>query len=783
MKYNVFFLIFFIGISISLLAQNSSNELTVEKIMQDPDTWIGSLPDNITWSDDSKTVYFNWKQGKDLYKIDVKDLNPQKISIKDQKSVPQRNNFYSKDGKRKVYVKSGDIFVYNIAKNETQQITYNIGNIRSAAFTSDEKEIVFEQDNNLFLWSFDDGSIKKLTNIQEKKDKSWDQNKTEEDQWYEDQQKELFEYFSKPRNRNSRWNWRGNYFSGSKLTPFYITGTYMMGLQLDPTKRFVTLQMMQSQGEEKQTQIMNYVTKSGYAEPENARAKVGAPEDYFELYIIDLQKDTSFVVKTDQIPGINEWPEYCKEYGVEKTGNRQVSIYGPKWSDNGKYAVVEARSLDNKDRWIMLLDPETGKLKLLDRQHDEAWIAGPGIGGWFNININWLPDNKTIWFQSEESGYSHLYKMNVESKQKTALTSGNFEIYDASISKDSKYFYFTSNEEHPGIRHFYKMSVNGGERIKITQLKGNNEVNISPDEKWLAIRYSYSNKPWELYVQQNKPGAEPKKMTASLTDEFKSYNWREPKLISYKAEDGTDIYARLYRPEKEVKNGAAVIFVHGAGYLQNAHNWWSTYFREYMFHNLLADKGYTVLDIDYRGSAGYGRDFRTGIYRYMGDKDLSDHVDGANWLIENEGVDKERIGIYGGSYGGFITLMALFTKPDVFAAGAALRAVTDWAHYNHYYTSNILNTPLTDSIAFRRSSPIYFAEGLNKPLLMCHGMVDDNVQFQDIIRLTQRLIELGKEDWELAVYPLEPHSFTEPSSWTDEYKRILKLFEENLKKK
>ena len=125
--------------------------------------------------------------------------------------------------------------------------------------------------------------------------------------------------------------------------------------------------------------------------------------------------------------------------------------------------------------------------------------------------------------------------------------------------------------------------------------------------------------------------------------------------------------------------------------------------------------------------------------------------------------------------------MALLTEPGKFKCGAAIRSVTDWAHYNHEYTSNILNTPVTDSIAFRRSSPIYFAEGLQDHLLMLHGVLDDNVQFQDVVRLSQRLIELGKENWELALFPLEPHGFKEASSWIDEYKRILKLFEENLR--
>ncbi|MBA7526277.1 Dipeptidyl aminopeptidase 4 [subsurface metagenome] len=160
---------------------------------------------------------------------------------------------------------------------------------------------------------------------------------------------------------------------------------------------------------------------------------------------------------------------------------------------------------------------------------------------------------------------------------------------------------------------------------------------------------------------------------------------------------------------------------------------------------------------------------------------LADQVDGANFLVENYNADPKKIGIYGGSYGGFITLMAMFTQPDVFAAGAALRAVTDWSHYNHGYTSNILNTPVLDSLAFVKSSPIYYAEGLKGALLICHGMTDDNVHFQDVVRLAQRLIELGKDNWEFAVYPVERHSFTEPSSWTDEYKRIYKFFERYLK--
>ena len=242
------------------------------------------------------------------------------------------------------------------------------------------------------------------------------------------------------------------------------------------------------------------------------------------------------------------------------------------------------------------------------------------------------------------------------------------------------------------------------------------------------------------------------------------------------------VWAKLYRPAQleAGRKYPVVMFVHGAGYLQNVSDRYPNYFREQMFHNLLVQQGYIVLDLDYRASEGYGRDWRTAIYRWMGGRDLADHVDASKWLTANRGVAPERIGIYGGSYGGFMTLMALFNAPDYFGAGAALRPVTDWAHYNHGYTGRILNFPQTDTAAYRKSSPIFFAEGLKDPLLIAHGMVDVNVHYQDVVRLTQKLIELGKTNWELASYPVEDHGFTRPSSWTDEYRRIYELFERSL---
>ncbi len=554
----------------------------------------------------------------------------------------------------------------------------------------------------------------------------------------------------------------------------------LQNLSISADGRFISFRLFKSAASNQGSIVPSYVTESGFTTDIPARTKVGQQAGSSELFVYDRKADTLIPIKTSNLPGLQDLPDYAKEYSKkmdDKAVQRVLNFSNTSWSPTGHTLLVDIRSLDNKDRWLATWQAEGGKLKLADRQRDEAWVGGPG-----NFARGWIDENN-CWFLSEVTGYSHLYTLNILTGERKVLSTGMYEVSDVSLSNNRKFFYITTNEVHPGERHFYRLPVAGGKAVRLTMMEGNNEVFLSPDEKSMAILYSYSNKPTELFLQQNEVGKKPQQVTSKAqSDEFKTYPWRDPAIVKIKASDGAWVYARLYKPSNAGNSKPAVIFVHGAGYLQNAHKWWSSYFREYMFHNLLADEGYTVLDIDYRGSAGYGRDWRTGIYRFMGGKDLTDQVDAAAFLVDSLGVDKNRIGIYGGSYGGFITLMAMFTKPGVFAAGAALRPVTDWANYNHGYTSNILNEPFTDSIAYRKSSPLYYADGLQGHLLICHGMLDVNVHYQDAVKLTQRLIELKKDNWELASYPMEDHGFVEPSSWTDEYKRILKLFDGVLKK-
>ena len=767
---------------------HAQTPLSVDYIMRDP-KWMGTFPAAHFWSSDSKQIYFNYNPEKNpsdsLYKIEpTAGAKPMKVSVQEERTL-KKEAIYSADESLKLYKKGNQVLLEDLKKRKTTTLFDWYGPLEKLKFLANENYISFSSDLNFYWFDRTTNRLEKLTSITNGSKPA--KTKPAESGKINFLEKENLALLEEVRKRKEAQKASQDYRASIREATveefvFYTEGKSLTNLQLSADARFVTFSVFTPPAANKATKVPDYTAASGYTEDLNSRPKVGTAAGKVEIGIYDLQRDTVYYVNTATLPGIKDAPDYRADYPDRtwEVKNRELSLTGPTFSPDGKKAVIQARAVDNKDRWIASIDLTTGALITLDRQRDEAWIGGPGIG--WGGTLGWLPDSKHLYFQSEESGYSHLYLVDVTTKEKKALTSGKFEVFDPFVSKDKKFWYLTTSEVHPGERHFYRMPLMGGKMEQLTAMEGENQVVLSPDEKLLAIIHSYSNVPAELYVQENRVGVKPIRLTSGQSEEFKNYAWRDPKLVTFKAQDGALVPARLYTPDPSKKNGAAVIFVHGAGYLQNVHKWWSSYFREYFFHNLLTDLGYTVLDIDYRGSAGYGRDWRTAIYRHMGGKDLSDQVDGAKFLIQQQGVEAGRVGIYGGSYGGFITLMALFNHGELFTSGAALRSVTDWAHYNHGYTANILNTPEEDPIAYRRSSPIYFAEGLKGNLLIAHGMLDVNVHFQDVVRLSQRLIELKKDNWEMAVYPVEDHGFVTPSSWTDEYKRILKLFNTTLLK-
>jgi dipeptidyl aminopeptidase/acylaminoacyl peptidase len=776
MKITFTALIFFYS---SLLFAQS---LQLKEIMKGKD-FIGYWPENQAWHVSGEHILFDWQQASDPEsKRYAYVLETQKMHVLGQQ---KRYDYVEYDldqaeFSHQYFSSHGDLARYNKETKVFELLISSSDYIWDIQRMADPNKIAYRQGDNIFLYDVSKASITQLSHFSSKdepRDASEETNllgKQQEELFLFIQEKKEFDKFQKEKVKGD--------FGPKKI---YIGKKRIDFLKIDPTGKQLYYALA-DRPSSTSTHVEHHIAADGYTYSSNARPKVGRSESNHDFFIYQIESKEVKAVSASTLSNIRQKPEFLKLYDDSSSTyeiDREIVFHSPTFARNGE-AVLDIRSFDNKDRWIVHLSLGDTVFNELERQHDDAWIGGPGISSWnfATGTLGWMKDGKQIYYQSEETGYSHLYSMKVENKEKRALTKGNFEIRQVSLSKDGSKFFIHANRSHPGKVGFYILDWKKNSWVSIAEHDGAFNIEMAPDEKDMAILKSSSNEPWELSHGNAFNGIAWRKITHSTLPRFENYKWRKAEVITFKGADQQDVYSRIYKPAKEKSNGAAVIFVHGAGYLQNAHYFWSNYYREYMFHNLLTDLGYTVLDIDYRASDGYGRDYRTAIYRHMGGWDLKDQMSGRQYLIDSLGIDAERVGIYGGSYGGFITLMALLTEPGKFACGAALRSVTDWAHYNHEYTSNILNLPENDPKAYRRSSPIYFAENLEDPLVMLHGMVDDNVQFQDVVRLSQRFIELEKENWELAIFPVEAHSFVKAYSWHDEYRRILEMFNENLLK-
>lgn len=799
-------------------SQAPDSQVTLEKIMAHPD-WLGRAPEDFYWADDGQSVYYEIKregsEARDLFEAALDGSILRQVDDAERGTIDVDGGRFSADYSRKVYVRQGDVFVKDLGSGEIRQLTRTVAREASPFFMAGGEAVAFERDDAFFVRELSGGLEYAVADLRLADDPDAEE---EELSFLAAQELRLFDYLRSQKEKREAAEARAKAMQEADPTrpplPFYLgTKVEITTRSLSPNGRWLLLGTQpKARDEGERTPMPVWITESGNIETRQVRRKVGSGDPYDEsLILLDLERHTRHDLDPATLPGITEdplaelrqaaearkakeddssgsdTPAAAKEPGgeaaePEKPEPRPFGVWRVRWSRDGERVAILLRSSDNKDRWIATIDFGAGDdaepaLRALHHLHDPAWI------NWRYSDLGWLADDRTLYYLSEESGYSGLYLRGHDAAaEPVELVAGAFVVSDPQPTRDGAAIYYQANAEHPGVYEIYRVATGGGEPVQITTLGGRNSALLAPTEERLLIEHSALADPPELYVQEARAGAPAQRVTETVSAAFRQVDWIEPEIVEVPSSHvERPIYSRLYLPpegaEAPGERRPAVVFVHGAGYLQNAHRGWSGYFREFMFHTLLARRGYVVLDMDYRASAGYGRDWRTAIYRQMGTPELEDLQDGVAWLIETHGVDPERVGVYGGSYGGFMTMMALFKDPDLFAAGAALRPVTDWAHYNHPYTSNILNTPELDPEAYARSSPIEFAAGLEKPLLICAPMLDDNVFFQDTVRLVQRLIELEKTDFETALFPVEPHGFREPSSWLNEYRRIYQLFE------
>ena len=758
--------------------------LTLDQAMAHPD-WIGPPVEQAWWSlDGQRALYTLKREGspvRDTWTLPVAGGGPARVEGAALAEVDAAQVDFDASGRRAVFVRNGDVFLREIG-GALQQLTRSAESETNARFAANQRDVVWSVGNDWFRWSPDSRLTHPVALPRAEKDPA----AAPEADALREHQLRLSSTLAREKAQRDALREHGEALRRADPTraaaPAYLGDKVQISASsMSPDGRWL-LVVTQAKGAEagRTGKMPKYVTESGYEEAEDVRVRVGrnAPIPQ-QLKLVDLRDNRVRDLPFAPLPGIATDPlaDLRRAARLEPLkGERAVRIGGIQWSDDGRGVAVMARAVDNKDRWIATVDFDAGALQPLHRLTDTAWI------NWNFNEFGWLPDNKTLWFLSEESGWSHLYTATPGGRAK-ALTRGKWEASSPQWTLDGATAYFICNRARPGDYEVCAVPRDGGGVREVTALDGVEDFALSPDGRQLLLRWSAHHTPPQLAVQP-VAGGEARKLTDTRSADFKSRTWLAPQTVEVPSTHGAGtVWAKLYRPEvlEAGRKYPVVMFVHGAGYLQNVSDRYPNYFREQMFHQLLVERGFIVLDMDFRASEGYGRDWRTAIYRQMGHPELEDYVDGVKYMVAQHQGDAANVGIYGGSYGGFMAFMALFREPGTFHAGAALRPVTDWTSYNHEYTSNILNTPELDPEAFRKSSPIEYVENLRGHLLISHGMIDDNVFYQDSVRLAQRLIELRKHDWELASYPLERHGYQHPESWYDQYRRILELFEDNLK--
>ncbi|MEX0779687.1 MAG: S9 family peptidase [Balneolales bacterium] len=462
---------------------------------------------------------------------------------------------------------------------------------------------------------------------------------------------------------------------------------------------------------------------------------------------------------------------YLNELSINKTGN---------------LLAIDCLDKYMKEREITVYDLENKTSKTVFEDSTEGWIYPQ------RSRMEFAPNSDKLYITSERDGWSHIYTVNPFEGGLKQHTSGDFEVPWAAWQDDETVI-FASTEVDPGERHIYSLVLESGEITRLTNDESYRyNFSLSPNKRYLVYSKTFWNQPYDLNILDlSLPRRGERQLTHSVPDRFNTINWQTPEYIRFTSRDGeTPISMNVLKPADfdPNKEYPVVVFAHGAGSLQNVFKGFSNnYYREYMFNQILNQQGYVVVDVDFRHSTGYGRNFREDVTNWMGHYETQDIEDGLDYLNENGGyVDLENVGIYGGSYGGFMALYAVSASPDRFHAAAALRTVTNWENYyyaNPWYTGARLGHPNKDSEHYDRSSPLTYADSLNRPVLLLHGLTDDNVGFQDAMQYIDRLIKSGNRDIELMVYPSERHAFQNSNAWLDEYQRIYNFFEEHLKKK
>ena len=442
------------------------------------------------------------------------------------------------------------------------------------------------------------------------------------------------------------------------------------------------------------------------------------------------------------------------------------------WLPDSKHLVIQRLNRAQTQLDLLEADASSGASREVLTEKDPYWI---NIGD----ELYFLRDGKRFIWASERSGYRHLYVYDLQGKELAQLTRGDWEVTELdAVDETHGLVYFTATKESPTERQIYSVGLDGAGLVRVTKTEGTHAADFSPDAAAFVDTYSRAGLPPSQQLLR-KDGTEIAAINENKVAELAEYAMSPVQFLKVKARDGAELNAYVIKPVgfDAAKKYPVLVYTYGGPHAQVVLNAWGG--PTFLWHELLAEKGFAIFALDNRGSAGRGHVFETPIYHHFGDKEISDQEDGVAWLKKQPWVDARRIGVWGWSYGGHMTLQLMFRDAKDFKAGFAGGPVTDWHYYDSIYTERYMGLPQVNEENYVKSSPVTYAGQLQGKLLIAHGTGDDNVHFANTLTLINRLVENGKYV-EVMPFPGRGHGVSDAGARTVLMRRVTAFFEKNL---
>ena len=462
---------------------------------------------------------------------------------------------------------------------------------------------------------------------------------------------------------------------------------------------------------------------------------------------------------------------------VELETGQAADLYLPRlqWTQDPNLVAIQRMNRLQNTLELLHADATTGKAKVVLQEKDKAYVD-------ITDDLTYLQDGKHFIFSSEKDGYNHLYLYRMDGKLVRQITKGNWEVSEfIGFDEKNDVLYYRSTEVSPLDRHLYRISSKGRNKKQLTQKAGTHTINMSPDFAYYLDYHSAANLPPTVSLHQASDGDLVKVLedNQKLRERLAQYRLAQQEFFSMETPEGTQLNGWMIKPSDFDPNRQypVLMFVYGGPGSQKVTNSWGG--RDYLWHQVLAQKGTIVVSVDNRGTGGRGAAFKKVTYSNLGKYELQDQVAAARWLGQQPYVDKDRIGIWGHSFGGYLTLLALTKGEGVFRAGIAVAPVTSWRFYDTIYTERFLKTPQENPAGYDDNSPLQFADKLQGELLLIHGTGDDNVHFQNAVAMQDALIAADKQ-FESFYYPNRDHRVNGGNTLPHRFRMMTDFLERNL---